>query len=77
MKVREHDFAGGKGCRHCGTTGPGSTCIEREVDVVADTGPRVMAVDDFDTIGKRLAELRAQKGAAMALSQDDLLLWAS
>ena len=36
------------------------TCIQHE-QPVPDSGPRLMAVDDFDYIGQRLTELKAQQ----------------
>lgn len=48
------------------------TCIYRWADAVARADrPQVSAVDDFDFIGARLAQLRAEREAAAAEKKDD------
>lgn len=49
-------------CIHCEAVNPSSdaTCVLREGIVVLD-GPRIAAVNDFDFISARIAELKRQK----------------
>lgn len=65
--IRQHEVLAGA-CKHCGAVnvGPDLTCILREGNAPArDTGPRTRAADDYDTISARMAELAAEKAAAM------------
>lgn len=64
--IRAHEIAAGA-CKHCQAVNPGpdSTCIWRAGDPVApDTGRRVMAADDYDTISARVRELATAREAA-------------
>lgn len=70
--------------RHAAMT---ATCIGAPADTLApEPARRVMAADDFDTIGDRLRELATERqavmngsapaAAAVAVADEDLLLWA-
>ena len=53
-------------CIHCGAYSPGdaATCIARLVErgtIMPEPALRTRAADDFDAIGKRLEELKAQQ----------------
>jgi hypothetical protein len=79
--MKEHEFlpANTHGmffCRHCGAKKiPGSTqtCLERAETVAPDRPRRVMAVDDFDVIHSRLAELRREEDEARNTPYPDAL----
>ncbi len=66
MIVREHHFEDGK-CRYCGALGPRAdeqrSCVprgERASALRPEPARREYAVDSFDTIKIRLAELEAE-----------------
>lgn len=62
MIVREHDFTGGRGCRHCGTVDPGATCVPREVPDPEPAGTaRVPIPEDFDAIRAGLDRLERER----------------
>lgn len=61
--IRLHELVAGV-CKHCHAINPGpdSTCIPREGEVAAaDAGQRVAAVNDFDSIAGRVAELATER----------------
>jgi hypothetical protein len=59
--IRQHE---GEPCKHCGAAKPGpeATCIARPT-TIANVRPinPVKAADDYDFIGKRLAEIAAER----------------
>lgn len=65
MKIRQHEYVEGNiFCIHCGAIAGDATCNERELGA----GPRAIpasSVDDFDFIGKRIREIRAEEDAAL------------
>jgi hypothetical protein len=68
MIIKEHDFSGGKGCVHCNSKDPATTCRPREVPDPTPSGPRTSAVNDFDVINRRLKELEDERAAAQPKS---------
>lgn len=69
--IREHEVGEDGRCKHCGALKPDpveNTCVER-VEIVSGDRPeparREYAIEAVDLIGARLAELRAERDAAM------------
>lgn len=56
-------------CVYCGSwfrDGTEQTCVPRPASIAPEPRRRVSAMDDIDVIAARIAELRAERDAAMA-----------
>lgn len=78
--IRQHEVVDTR-CKHCGAVNPTEleTCIMRSgpasAMVMPEPARREYAIEDFDAIGARLAELRRERETAMnsAPTMEDLL----
>lgn len=77
--IREHEFPIGvpsvsARCIHCGGLWQPTieaTCIDRVGDTPRPSGRRVLACEDSDAIAARIAELRAERAAAMTAADPE------
>lgn len=76
--IRQHEVIDGR-CKHCNAVNPTAleTCVMRDGTASTLLAPeparREFAIEAFDVIGARLAELRRERDAVNQPTMEDLL----